>query len=205
MDGAPLQIEFQTTLEDYRAALRAHRRSRRTGKYRRGIIGWVLFVALATTLFLILQRNNVAVAPPPVSPSPQPLFSSLILPLIPWLTIFIVIWVSVFVALRRAPRRAWEGQPREHLVKRWQISNECVVIDMGDSKSEMKWSVFLKYVETPTLFLLYSSKFSFYMVPKRAFADAAQLAEFAALLSQHIQPQTQAFPVIAPAERGTKS
>jgi hypothetical protein len=190
-----MRIEFQNTLDDFRQAVKAHRRWRWNRKAVGGLIGWILFVVLALLLYTLEKRNSPGAGNASQTQAPA-------MPLAVWVPIFLVIWAFVYFGIRRQRyQRAWAGQPNEHVQKRWDVSDAGIVIDTGHSRSDLKWSTFRRYLEQPTLFMLYVSEFSFHMVPKRAFANDVQLAEFRDLLRQHIQPRTQCFPVIQPEEK----
>jgi hypothetical protein len=190
-----MEFDCQNQLEDYRLANRAHRRAKWNRKRAAGVIGWVACIVLSVMLYLLLKKNTVPVAG-------QPLVSTPTFSVGAWAIVFFLIWPLIFLYLRgKQYDRAWAGQPNEHLLKHWQVNDAGVVVDSGHSRSEIGWPAFRRYLETPALFMLYVSEFSFHMIPKRAFADEAQIEEFRDLLRRHIQPQTQAFPVIAPVEK----
>ncbi|NET04958.1 MAG: YcxB family protein [Merismopedia sp. SIO2A8] len=49
-------------------------------------------------------------------------------------------------------------------------------------QSTVNWQVYTKFVETKNLFIIYSSKLTFNIVPKRAFVSREDLAQFRELL-----------------------
>ena len=57
---------------------------------------------------------------------------------------------------------------------------------MERGKSDFAWNNFIRYLEGKDHFLLYTSRASFTVVPKRAFGPQ-QLSEFHAILAQNIQ------------------
>jgi hypothetical protein len=52
-----------------------------------------------------------------------------------------------------------------------------------------EWTDFLKWRENERLFLLYTSDAAFMMLPKRAFKDAEQVADFGSLVREKIGPR----------------
>jgi hypothetical protein len=178
-----MHIEFSSTFEDYKTAQIAHLRNKRKR--------WVQKLLLS-----IFGAIGVACACAGLFAGPKLDWTAPII----WLTLFVILWPTFFFLGRWQFRRGWKGQPSLELHQRWDISDAGIKTDNGTTSSEMKWTAFRSFLDQPTLFMLYPSEFSFHMVPKRAFADDAQVEEFRDLLHGHIQPQTQAFPVIPSAK-----
>jgi hypothetical protein len=65
------------------------------------------------------------------------------------------------------------------------------------ARHEHRWDSFTHVVETATQLLLFTGWYTFYFVPKRAFANAAELDAFRDLLYRHVaQRPSPAFPVL---------
>jgi hypothetical protein len=85
------------------------------------------------------------------------------------------------------PYMAWPGQ--------MQATAEGIAFSNEGISSQVKWTTFRHYLESNTVFLLFLSPLNFYLVPKRAFADAEQLNQFRALLG-NIRRQAPSAPPI---------
>src|SRR5689334_10445423 len=108
--------EYQITMDEYTEVMRQLQTDVRkravSGRFGRGIIGWVLFIGLAITLFILLKQRQVAsgtVTPVPALSSPDPV--SFLLPALPWLLIFGFVWFFIFRQLRGAYRKAFDSTP----------------------------------------------------------------------------------------------
>jgi hypothetical protein len=110
----PLRLEFTYEFADL-AEASAATASISPSKFRRGVFGWVLFIGLAIVLFMLLEHRRKS---PPPAPAPPPAAAApasagrLLLPLLPWVLIFLVIWLIVFLVLRRS--HATRAHPRPH-------------------------------------------------------------------------------------------
>jgi hypothetical protein len=81
----------------------------------------------------------------------------------------------------------WKQQPALYGVIDYQISEEAIVVTTQTSKSELGWETFTKFIETKNLFMLYSGRLLFYLIPKRAFADADEVAQFREMAKRRVQ------------------
>src|SRR5687768_18245996 len=102
----PIRLDFTYTAEDFTEAVRAvqkHGLKRSVGGFRfdRITIGWIVFIGLAVVLFTLLSRQSPT-PPPPFPQRQESLFRTILLPLLPWLGVFLVIWFFVFRLLRGA-------------------------------------------------------------------------------------------------------
>ena len=291
-------LDVTYTYDDYAEANTAHMASGVSrGRARVGLLGWVVFIALAVVLFVLL-RGTATPGPaagtgalPPAPPATRGLIN-ILLPLLPWLLVFLAIWFFVFRLLRavnktrtssllppgsgrpdpalgpptgaagrsalswviiitcvvgwlvvtvinafssngdsagappRSPlvgaamtalpwffiffgfmtfvrragvgvKRMWDGQPQLQRPKRIEIAEPGVVVIDGVSRSEQLWEAFTHARETPNLFLLYFSEYSFQMIPKRCFATTADADAFRELVRRTVvERPPPAFPVM---------
>jgi hypothetical protein len=158
---------------------------------RRRALAWSFALgAIVLALVLVLLDNG---APPDRGAADSSL--GLVLKMAPW---FLV--VAALLAIARSGlgvRRLWEGQAHLQRPKRLEVSDDGVVLSDAVSRSEQRWPAFSHAVETPNLFLLYLSNFSFQMVPKRGFASAAEADEFREIVRRMILERPgPAFPVL---------
>ena len=119
----------------------------------------------------------------------------------PWLIVFFVFWFFIYRYLRGAPRRSWDAQPQLRLPQCLEQTDRGLRFVDEQSTVDYAWSAFPRYAEGRNLFILLVSQVGFHMVPKRAFADAAQLDAFRALLARHVPGPGAAptgFPISPP-------
>jgi hypothetical protein len=202
----PIHIEFQYAPTDLPEAMKAVRvRLRKNAlKFRRGLIGWIVFVVLAIVLFSFLNRHQStsSVAPPPPPPSSNSTIGDVILPLLPWALIFCSVWFVVFRGLR-ARSTKMSGVFLEK-------SQSMVADDSGViwtepmTRTEYRWEAFYGFDETPNLFLLYTSDakgtdfLRFHVVPKRSFPVPMLCDQFRQLLTDRVHSHNRAFQVLPP-------
>jgi hypothetical protein len=69
------------------------------------------------------------------------------------------------------------------------VSDTGIVSDHQLGHTESAWNTYEKFRETPRLFLLYQSADIIGIVPKRAFANPADLQQFRALIASKVRPR----------------
>jgi len=201
-----VKLEFTYTPEDVKEMARAAQKVMYPRR-RRGLVGWALFVALATVLYLLLQRTGTprsqsgpmpTNSTPAASPEDNILFS-----LAPWLLVFAaVLVIFIWWARVRLAKRLWETHPSLQQPQTLAMSDSGVTMTSPMRTSTWDWLVFVAVIETERLLLLQMiDKGMFLMIPKRAAGDAASVDELRAYLQAHVQRQLHGFPVI-PATSG---
>jgi hypothetical protein len=60
----------------------------------------------------------------------------------------------------------------------WTFDEHQVTVSHPRSSSQHEWSVYKKVLETPNLFMLFPQDNLYNPIPKRAFADAAEMDRF---------------------------
>ncbi len=83
-------------------------------------------------------------------------------------------------------RVSWKGNPNIQDRLRVDVDPATVRIQTTYSDTINKWPNYLRFRETPTLFLLFYTKQSFLMIPKRAFAGEPQINAFRKLCKAKI-------------------
>lgn len=68
----------------------------------------------------------------------------------------------------------------------WTFSNDGVRLESNVSKADLRWEAFLKYRETPKLFLLFVQKGMAQFIPKRVLT-AEQTNNLRMLLTSHVK------------------
>jgi hypothetical protein len=69
--------------------------------------------------------------------------------------------------------------------RRYTFSDEGIKVEFDAATSELKWSFYTRIKETPTFFLLFVTGSFCNIIPKRCFADTAQLDSFRSLVRVH--------------------
>ena len=87
----------------------------------------------------------------------------------------VLIWLQPVIASRRAiPRQVT-----------WNLTDEGARIDNEVASTEMQWRAYIRFKETPKMFLLYVQKGQAHFIPKRILT-ANQLYELREILRAHI-------------------
>ncbi|HEV2295238.1 MAG TPA: YcxB family protein [Tepidisphaeraceae bacterium] len=147
------------------------------------------FLLLVLGLVLVLNVIDIVTSgphPAAANDVPGDQSESLLSALTPWVVVFLVLWFVIFRFLRGATRRAWDAQPQLRLPQTLEQTERGLRFDDGRSTHDYAWSAFTKFRESENVMLLYLSDLGFEIIPKRAFADAAQFGAFRALISQHV-------------------
>jgi YcxB-like protein len=87
----------------------------------------------------------------------------------------------------------WRSPPyvREAVVL--QVNPEGMVYHSDSVQATLKWHVYTHFVETRNLFLVYLSPQLYGVLPKRAFNDSTQMAQFRSLLRQTLDREQSRF------------
>ena len=81
----------------------------------------------------------------------------------------------------------WKQNAHMHHPIASEVTEAGLSLDTLSLSSQVNWQLFIKFMETPNLFVLYQSPQLFSIFPKRAFASAAQIDEFRSLLQTQIR------------------
>ena len=190
-----VQGEFQWTLEEYRKGLRQLNRAvvRRTG-LRRNLIGLVVvFVAIMVADSFFTGQSTPAAATSPVAPASS-VWVDVLLPLVPWVLIFLFLMV-VFRVLRGIPRKSFDETPGLHSVHRVVLNDEGFSIENQFASSRVQWAGFIRFEETPVYLFFYLGPRQAHMVPKRAFVSVDNVNAAVQLAKSRIAAPISAFPV----------
>jgi hypothetical protein len=195
-------VEYQLTFEEYAEGMvyiRKSVRRRQPGMNILGriLIGWGIFLGLGVMLFLLLKRGG---APVTATSTPLPIRSTglleLILPFLPWIAVFGFVWVFIFRLIRGQTKRTWNQNPSLHRVRKMTVTDEGLVQVDSTAEQRTAWTHYLRFEETPNLFLLFSTHYLALIIPKRICTDSTQLNQFRSHLARNISGPTGAFPVI---------
>ena len=167
-------ITVQLQEADYLAAIRLHRRA---AKKLLWAAGSILCYLVGAGLFLIYARADEMYW----------VYVLFLLGSAAFMVLFTA-WMH-FIGIPRGARRRFAQQ--KALARECKISwnDEKLTLDGDDVHAGIPWTDFLKWREDEQLFLLYSSRLLFRMIPKRYFSDQAAVTDFARLLLEKIGPQ----------------
>lgn len=87
---------------------------------------------------------------------------------------------------RRGVQKAWERSPNQRHPLRYEFSEQGISAKSQTGRGETTWKDVSASFETPRLFLLYTGKHQFFVVPKRSFEAPGQLEAFRGLLRDRI-------------------
>jgi len=110
------------------------------------------------------------------------------------------LWTRATNLIRARARGVWDSHNYLHDRFHIDIDEQNILISGNQWNSRLTWKAFQGFTETPNLIILYLSTTAFYMLPKRAIASPADLAELSRILVQYVQhghlfPRPSAFPV----------
>ena len=172
--------------------------------------GWVVFVPVAVMLFLYMSRHSVTISnnTPPLTGMPmketgesaEPVSGATLfsISLFAWLA---AIKLTTTVQKKRQTKNLLISTPSLLLPKTWEMTEDWIAERGELLQTTMKWEYIHKFLETPTVMMLYPNEQSFYLIPKAAFSGEMEYDEFAALLMRKVpngvmQPRGErGFPV----------
>lgn len=158
-----MHLQFQYTFNDYVEANRRH-----TWFSRVGTIAWIIVAALLVAGFILMAIDKT-----------NHFSSKSVVSYLPLLVFFVLTspWgMRLLVYVR------WKHQPALHAVISYEITDGSVVVTTDTSRSE----TFTRFRESKNLFILYTGRYLFYMIPKRAFAGETELAEVRELAQNRV-------------------
>jgi hypothetical protein len=211
-----MHVEFIYTPEDLAAATKAaaalpkSANAKNSLKFGRGVFGWLLFIGLATMLFMVLNAGNQRSKNPSRggggggSPAATPsapmtgndVMSNVVLPFVPWLLIFLFIWFFVFRQLRKSGFRAIADDPQFQQVQSLDVDADGVRLATPLAETRWKWANFSGMSETPELLFVHLRERTVLVIPKRAFSTPEQLDEMRSTIRANVSEHTGAFPVL---------
>ena len=200
-----IHIEFTLTADDYaeyNLAYLKHRRSF-TPRNRRGLRSpFVLSIIIACGIFAVYEIVSIltmrtpatfpATAPVSVSTPGEFLWS-----LMPFLLIYLAI-LALFIFLRKSKflyRRLAATAIRANQIKSVDITEQSILIREPGCTTDVQWSYFIRFIETPNTFLLFVVARSAHVIPKRAFTSPQDLEAFRNFAAANIGSQPIGFPV----------
>jgi hypothetical protein len=164
-------ITVQLQEADYVAAVRLHRRKSKINLW---TAGSVLCYLLGGVLFLVF------------APAGQAFWAYVIFVAGAFLVVF-TIWTH-FIGIPRSVRRRFRQQKALQRPYTVDWNDEKLTVDGEDLHAGIGWSDFIRWREDEQLFLIYSNRITFRILPKRTFPDQSSIVELSRLLQAKIGP-----------------
>lgn len=150
-----MKIVCNYTIDDYVEAQRLHRRGSIWRQWDR-VVGWLFFLICAGAGLLIVVSNphQYRIALPSLA-----------------MAVFWALLLFVFPGLRM--RYIFKRSPYFSQESSFDISEEGILNENPNMRSQRSWNLFTKWAENERLFMIYSSPVQFVLLPKRSFATGA--------------------------------
>jgi hypothetical protein len=174
-----MQLEFELSKEDYREAVRLHRRNNPDESDPPQLLNYVGFATTALGFLLLTVRPDGGGRFAPI----------------------VLIVVGLFIPLRQKSvmfteiKKSWAETERLLQPMIWKFG---VTVQVSSSLYQVtyEWGCFIRSVEGPSVLLLYQTGRQYRVIPKRAFESEAQLVQFRQLLTEKIVPPAVGFQII---------
>ena len=118
----------------------------------------------------------------------------------PWVVLAAVVAQALVVRwrVRRAGARRWKRRSSWQLHHRLWVDERGITVDDTRSRTETPWLSVQRFVESQAVFLIYTGRENFQIIPKCGFAADAGVDGFRALLRKRVQPHGPGFEVVRP-------
>lgn len=164
-----MQLSYELSQKDFYESLIAHRNRMQLAKWSiRVIVAILLLAASGGVLAIILKPDSKTVS------NFAPLFFLMIF----WA---ILLWIGPWLSARKQ----YQQQPSAKGVRTMDAEAAGVHWTWQGGETFIKWPMFVRWLETKTQFMVYTSPVAFHMVPKRVLSPE-QTDEFRSLLRQNI-------------------
>jgi hypothetical protein len=194
-----VHLEFTYTPAEIQEQVRTKApKSIRNSMFLRSKQTW-FFVVLIVIMYVAIQfwTASSSPAPAPTTQATPVSLSDLLVPLLPWVGLFLFIWLVAFRFLRgNIGKIMWTRHSLLQQPQKMEIDDDGLRINTPRAESLYRWNAFNGWSESKNLIILYIPSISRISIPKRAVADPLTLNEIRQTLDRHIHAQTRAFPVL---------
>jgi uncharacterized membrane protein YbhN (UPF0104 family) len=170
-----MTFRYQLTASDFFDAFKAHYTYQAWKRWGRRIFFALCLLTISIVLFCLIWgfvSNNEHIANAAANLLP--------------LAGIAAAWLALFAWLPRYnARRQFKSNPSAQDPIEFSADDSGVAIKSPKLEGKRAWSTYVKWIETPSIFSLYSSKTMFQPIPKRELTPE-QVEEFRALLKRHI-------------------
>lgn len=192
-----MRFEFTYTPEDLAEPAKA---AVQGSVYRRGIIGWIFFIAMAIVMFILMQDQPVS-APAssvPIDGARQTSWIRITVYAAAFLLILGYIWFILIPQVRGASLRSqWKKNQNLQVVQKLDIDESRVTLANPLAATSWGWSAFDGWAETPAALLLRLREPGpmYVVIPKRV-AGEQELKTLRQVLATNAGSETSGFPVL---------
>ena len=158
----PILIRYRMTESEFMEACRAHWSVQRLGLLSNTVVG-VSGVLVGSVLFFFVTKLALFLVA----------VGALLL-LVTWLRS--VLWT-----------RAFRGAKKYHEDISVAIRDDSIHVESAEGRSELNWSFFTWYLDTPDHILLYTTKQNFSVIPKKSFPNTQAVAQFLTLVTERLR------------------
>ena len=180
---------------------RITRRGKGIIKFGWGLGARIVFVLLIIGLSSLVHMNQTARGPNPtplifsaLSPiasdsADSPPASRVSIGLMFWgsiVLVFVMIIVLAKLKKRRGARNVVLSMPSLLLPRTWEFTEESATERSELLQTSMKWEYLHKFLESQSVVMLYPNEQTFFLIPRAAFTNEMQYAEFMGLLMRKV-------------------
>ena len=164
-----MEISYELTQKDFTEAFSAHRNRRSAIKWTWTIIFWVIILGSSFLLFGAIRSGNTRT-------------------LLPFFAV-VALWLLFLSGLpwRFSARKQFLKQPGAHGPRTVMLDGTGAHWRWNGGSSDIEWKNYVRSLEGPNHFLLYTSPACFNIIPKRSIEEA-KLSNVRNLLKQNIPP-----------------
>jgi hypothetical protein len=196
-----VRIEYTLIYDDFAAAMKVARQRNLDAdrKHVRGSKAMWVMSGMFSALFLGGALLWNVLIPDRAPGAPPRTWQEVYLPHVFWVIVLLCTLASLLVLSLRLVKsqvpRMWERMYHLHQPRTAEFDDAGVREMTALFTMNARWTLFRDFAETPDVFILFTSVYTFEIFPKRAFGEG-QMSDFRALVAAHVTSRTTAFPVI---------
>jgi hypothetical protein len=157
----PISITYRLSLPEFMAACHAHWNANKQGARANSIFGVIGIIAGAAMLPFHLMGA--------------------------FLMLIGIVLIGMVIGRSILWRRAYMDSKKFTSPISLIFNDETIHVETIDGVSDLQWSVYSSYLETPEYFLLYMTSRTFSVIPKSAFVNATKVRDFVSLVGSKLR------------------
>jgi len=175
-----IRLEFELSREDWKEAVWLYYRKREPQNDPLKLLMYVGYAATALGFLLLVKRPDGG----------------------GWLAPVVLVVVGLLIPLRLTAVKfsqqndLWYESERLIQPTVWEFDDDIRIASIH-TQVIYQWGAFNRWVEGPTVILLYRTADQFHAIPKRAFTDPEQAAQLRRMLDERLAAPVRGFPVRA--------